>query len=60
MELLWSLKRFKEADYVLALLYARVINQVRCSVGAVNLVAFDSFLVSDTAFLKHTATITVS
>jgi len=35
-----SLKGFEEADYIGALIYAGIINQVSCSVWAVDFVAF--------------------
>jgi hypothetical protein len=34
------LKGFKEADYIGALIYAGIVNQVSCSVWAVDFVAF--------------------
>jgi hypothetical protein len=34
------LKGFKEADYIGALIYAVIVNQVSCSVWAVDFVAF--------------------
>jgi hypothetical protein len=54
------LKRFKEADYITALIYAVVVNQVGCSVWAVNLVTFHGFFVAYAAFPKHGAAIAIS
>jgi hypothetical protein len=47
------LKGFKEADYIGALIYAVIVDQVSCSVWAVDFVTFHSFLVADAAFFKH-------
>lgn len=60
LELLDLLKRFEETDYVLALFNAGIVDEMGCSVGAVNLVAFVGFSVSDAAFFKHWAAVAVS
>jgi hypothetical protein len=54
------LERFEKADDILALIYAVVVDQVGCSVWAVNLVTFDRFFVAYAAFLKHATTIAIS
>jgi hypothetical protein len=54
------LKGFKEAYYIWALVYAVIVNQVSCSIWAVDFVAFIGFFVPYTAFLKHGAAIAIS
>lgn len=54
------LKRLEEADYISVLIYAVVVDQVGCSVWAVNLVTFHCFLVAYAAFLKHGAAMAIS
>jgi len=59
-ELFELLKRFEETDNVRALGYAGVIDQVCCSIWAVNFVSFNGLLETDAAFLKIGAAVAVA
>ena len=55
-----SLKRFKEAYYFRAWIYAVIVNKMSGSIRAVDFVAFQCFLVAFTAFFKFGAAVTIS
>ena len=54
------LERFKEAYYFWTLIHAVAVNQVGCSVWAVDFVAFCGFFEADAAFFEHGAAVAVS
>jgi hypothetical protein len=54
------LKGFKETYYIWVWIYTVIVNQVRCSVWAVDFVAFNGFSVAFAAFFKFGAAITIA